>query len=704
MVSLAGVSSYARTNRITLTRSGLIGLGILLLTVILLATDKSDFPSSWRYALRDNVNDWSDWVVANFDWLFGPIGDGVSFMLEELEGFLLWLPWPVTVAGVFLLALRIGGLRLALFAAAGFSYMGLVGLWEPSMTTLSLMGVAVLLSVAIGVPLGILASRSDPLWAIMRPILDGMQTVPVFVYLVPVLLLFGIGNTPAIMATMIFAVPPCVRLTNLGIRQVPTEAVEAAQAFGCTPFQTLIKVQLPMAIPSILLGINQTIMLSLVGVVFAGLVGGGGLGRHVVQNIQRLQLGQALEAGLCIVFMAIVFDRISYALSQRDNTSNLPQQRGFMLLPTGLDRFPVAQAVEGGLAILSGALRRISQVFASGLGMLIDSITGALNSRETVGSAQPFFRTHAFLLTSMAILLVILGVHQFLIQYGEFPSPWHFFLKGPVDSIVDWTTVNLAFLTDRIHEYTFLYGLDPIRSFLLWLPWPVTIIGVFLIAWRLAGLHIALIAAGGLVFIGVVGMWDDTMDTLSQVMVTVVLCTAIGAPLGILMARSNLFESIMKPILDTMQTMPGLIFLVPVIMLFGAGTTSGVIAMVIYSIPPVIRLTNLGIRQVSPVAIESAQAYGLTPLQTLYKVQLPLALPSIMMGVNQTVMFAVAMAVYAALIGASGLGQEVLSAVSRADVGTGVEAGLSLLLMAVVLDRVTQGWSRRRQQALGTHV
>ena len=219
-------------------------------------------------------------------------------------------PWPLVVVALGLLGLRFGGLRLALLTVVGVMFWGAVDMWDPAMSTLSLMGVSVVISVVLGIPLGVWCSQNDRVESAIRPVLDAMQTMPAFVYLLPAIFLFGIGNTGAAMAIIIYAMPPVVRLTNLGIRQVPQTSVEVAQSFGSTRLQTMAKVQIPQAMPSIVLGINQTIMLSLAMVVVASLIGAKGLGEDVLEALQYANVGQGILAGFAILFCAMILDRI----------------------------------------------------------------------------------------------------------------------------------------------------------------------------------------------------------------------------------------------------------------------------------------------------------------------------------------------------------------------------------------------------------
>ncbi|MBA7704179.1 Glycine betaine transport system permease protein OpuAB [subsurface metagenome] len=278
----------------------------------------------------------------------------------------------------------------------------------------------------------------------------------------------------------------------------------------------------------------------------------------------------------------------------------------------------------------------------------------------------------------------------------EFPEFLRIPLADWIDAIMDWVLTNLAGFFDAIGDGV-LFGLLNIEKSLLWLPWLVVVAAVGLVAWRVIGRWWAgLLLAGMLVLIGSFGYWDLAMMTLAIIIVAVIISLALGIPAGIIMARSNRVESIFKPILDAMQTMPSFVYLIPALMLFGLGKVPAVFATIIYAVPPVIRLTNSGIRQVSESVIEAAKALGSTSRQTLFEVQLPLAVPSIMVGINQTTMMALAMVVIASMIGARGLGLEVLLAINRIEIGRGFEAGLSIVLLAIIIDRITSAVASRQ--------
>ena len=277
-----------------------------------------EFPKDIDIPLDVWVDGLMNWVLNTFGGFFDLLGMGILYLLLHTEKFFLWLPWPILVLGVGVLAWRVMGSWLAGLGMAGMLFfVGALGLWELGMMTLALVVASVIVSLAIGVPLGIAMASSNTFQAIIKPILDGMQTMPSFVYLIPALMLFGLGKVPALFATIIYAVPPVIRLTNVGIREVSANVIEAAHAFGSSYWQILFKVQLPLARPTILVGINQTTMMALAMVVIASMIGAKGLGLEVLLAINRIEVGRGFEAGLCIVFMAIIIDRITFSMASR---------------------------------------------------------------------------------------------------------------------------------------------------------------------------------------------------------------------------------------------------------------------------------------------------------------------------------------------------------------------------------------------------
>lgn len=615
----------------------------------------ASFPENWNLQLREPIDQFKSWVIGNRDtqpiflYFFDPLSDLVDVGLRGLEGLLQALPWPTIFILLYAIGYKAGGHRLAIFGVAGLLIMGLFGLWRQSIATFALMGVAVILSLLIGLPLGILTARHPRLEALLRPLLDGMQTMPAFVYLIPMLLFFGIGRVPSVIATVIYALPPAIRLTCLGIRQVDAHAIEAADAYGSTAWQKLVKVQLPLALPSLLLGVNQTIMMALGIVVIAALIGAEGLGWEVLNALRSLRVGQALEAGLAIVLLAVIFDRISYGFSR--TSQQQPTHR-----------------------------------------------TTAPNLTSHV---SPFLLNYIYWAGVLILVLSFLVIDNGALR--DFPANWRLSIREPVDALVDWMKVNLYEIgnlpigTGPFSDFLVIYLLNPLRKlFQDWIPWPIMIALVALLAQQAGGWRLALASAVGMFSLGLLGMWPQSMDTLGQILVAVLLTVIIGAPLGVLAARSNTLEALLRPLLDFLQTIPPFVYLVPVIMLFNVGRVPGIIAAVLYALPPIIRLTNLGIRQVAPAALEAADAFGSTDRQKLFKVQLPLALPSIMLGINQTVMMVLSMVIIAGLVGGGALGLEAVNGLARSQLGLGIEAGLAIVILAIILDRITQGWAQAK--------
>ncbi len=670
----------------------LLGAALLLILYNVFVQPIGAFPADWNIHLRDPLDAFKKWVVGNratsplFLYFFEPISALVDFVIRRSEAFLLWLPWPVIVASFFLLGNKFGGLRLGLLTTLCLLFMGLTGLWDASMQTLALMVAAVLISLVIGIPLGVWTARSSRAEAVLRPILDGMQTMPAFVYLIPVVLFFGIGRVPAVIAAVIYAVPPAVRLTNLGLRRVPEDVLEAAEAFGSTPRQSLVKVEIPQALPSIMTGVNQTIMMALSIVVIASLVGAGGLGDVVLKSLRQLKVGEALEGGLAIVALAILLDRLSAAIS-RISYSSVARHQGFRLLPEGWSHYAWARAIEGGIAALYRACGGLSSGLANALGTLYAPL-----------------RKHGYLLAS---LLVIAALGAICLAFGwtDFPKSWDLSLAKPVDAAVKWAQVNLYEIGDTglgtgpLSDFMSLYILAPLRKiFIEIVPWPALVLLLAAAALAIGTTGLAVACVLSMIFLGLLGMWEASIDTLTQVLVAAVQTVAIGIPLGIWAARNATVERVMRPILDFLQTIPTFVYLVPVIMLFNLGRVPGIIASMLYALPPIIRLTTLGIRQVDETAIEAATAFGSTPDQILAKVQIPLALPQIMLGVNQTIMMVLSMVIIAGMVGAQGLGLEVVDGMQNNRMGQSVEAGLAIVILAIMLDRLTQALAKRQEE------
>ncbi|MEE8507082.1 MAG: ABC transporter permease subunit, partial [Kiloniellales bacterium] len=342
-----------------------------------------------------------------------------------------------------------------------------------------------------------------------------------------------------------------------------------------------------------------------------------------------------------------------------------------------------------------------SRLFAEFLGALAGAAVRPI-SRDAAETLRGFFARHAFFVASATLVVIVYLVDSYLVSYGDFPRAWRLSIREPADAALDWLKVNPSFIavTTGIRYAIFSWLLDPLADFLVALPWWYTIALVTGIMWLSVGRWLALVTLAALFFIGAVGLWETSMLTLASILVSVFLCFLLGVPLGIGMACSDAFEAVMKPVLDAMQTLPPFVYLVPVLMFFGGNVVSAVIATCVYAIPPLIRLTNLGIREVPSETVESARSFGSTFLQTMTKVRMPLALPSIMMGINQAVMMALAMSIITPLIGGGGLGEQVFNALAKVNTGKGLQAGLAIVFLAIILDRLTQAWSQKRKLSM----
>ncbi len=607
-------------------------VGVVALQV---AFASATFPARLDTTFSDPLDRLARWAQSHrrthplFTGFFSPLTRALTWALDSVQGLLEWLPWFVLPAAVGLLILaRTRSRRQAAVAATVILYPGLVGLWPETMATLALMTVSVTLCVLIGAPLGVWCAFRPRVERVVRPVLDAMQTVPAPIYFLPMLLFFGVGPVAGAFATVIYALPPMVRLTTLGIRQVPGEAVEASTMFGASGRQTLLKVRLPMALPAIMTGISQSIMMALGIVVLAALLAAGGLGQVILEALRQRATGRGLAAGLAIVAVATVLDRAARAVAQTDRTRWLGRRPALIALGA-----LVAAAVAGRLA----------------------------------GSVA-------------------------------FPGVAETTLFDPVDSGVIWVRDNLSWFTRPVNDTIVGDVYVPVRDFLTGtVAWPVLVAVPAWLAWRVKGWRLAAFTAAAVLTMGLLGWWADSIDTLTQVAAAVVLSLAIALPLGVWAGTSTRVEAVVGPVLDTLQTLPPFVYMIPVVNWFTVGIVPGMIASVLYAVVPGVRITALGIRQVPTESLEASQAFGATPAQTLLGVRIPLAAPTIMAAVNQVIMMVLAMVIIAGLVGAGALGFQVINAVTRGEVGDGFEVGAIIALMAMVLDRLTQGIGERLQ-------
>jgi len=600
---------------------------------------------SWPHALTVDLTEplgkAGDWIIDNRDshplflYFFGYVSSAVVLSVRAVYLVLLAGGWAGVTAVAALVARRVAGVRMALGTAAAFLACGLLGMWVPTMQTLALMVVAVLASVVLGMLLGLAAGLSDRTYRALRPVLDTMQVLPAFAYLLPVVLVFGIGVPAAVLATVVYAAPPMARLTALGLRDADTGVMEAVASLGATARQRLLTARLPLARKELLLGLNQTIMMALSMAVIASVIGAGGLGDRVYQALASVDVGAALAAGIPIVLLAVVLDRVTGA------------------------------AGEGSLGDASKSVAPWAYAAVVAVSVaLAGRLTGRLDWPEpwVVNIAEPVNRAVDWMTDHL---------------YSGVP-----YIGGTADWAGHFTT----------------WILDPLRDGLQWLPWWSVLLIVAAIAWLIGTWRTALTAVLAMAATGVLGVWKPSLDTLSQVLAAVAVTLVLGFAIGIAAARSARVERRLRPVLDVFQTMPQFVYLIPVVALFGVGRAPAVAAAVVYALPAVVRITTQGLRAVDPAALESARSLGATSGQQLRQVQLPLARPALLLAVNQGVVLVLAVVIIGGLVGGGALGYDAVFGLAQGDLATGLVAGAAIVCLGLMLDRVTQPTERRAKK------
>jgi glycine betaine/proline transport system permease protein len=546
--------------------------------------------------------------------------------------------WLGVVVVATFLAWAFGNVKVAALTAAGLAVLGMQGLWSESMDTLALTATAVMLSLLIGIPLGIWAGLSDRVNAIMTPFLDFMQTMPTFVYLAPLTLVFLIGPASAAIATLIYAAPPVIRITAHGIRGVPQETLEAAQSMGSTRFQLLTKVMLPMTKRTIVIGINQTIMAALSMVTIAALIDAPGLGQVVLKALQSLDVGTAFNAGLSIVVLAIVLDRVTTAASVR---SELARRN-----PTGR----------------SNRLRRP----ALAIGALL-SVVGVYLSYTYVWAAQ--FPANPDLGTP---------------------------IRATADATSQWVQLHFSGATNSFKDTLTDKALNPFQMLLTDSPWWLVCAVIIALALIIGSRRAAIGAAICLAVIVGTGMWADAMTTLAATLVATAAVMVLGLVLGVWMGRSPRSDRLIRPSLDAAQTMPAFVYLVPFVALFAASRFTAIVAAVVFAAPITIKIIADGIAGVPESTIEAATAAGSSRWQIITKVQLPMSMRTIALATNQGLIYVLSMVVVGGLVGAGALGYDVVGGFRQNSLfGKGLAAGLAIVMLGIMLDRVTQAASRK---------
>jgi glycine betaine/proline transport system permease protein len=536
------------------------------------------------------------------------------------------LSWVAVTVAAVALGHYARNIWLGLLAGALMIYLAVFGQWESAMITLASIAIAVPLGVLGGLAQGIAAWRWRWVERALSPILDLMQTIPTFAFLVPILVLFGFGPVAALLATIIYAMPPMVRVTIVALRAVPSEIVDFANMAGCTPWQRMRKVMLPVALPDLMVGVNQVIMLSLNMVIIASMIGAGGLGADVLESLRRLNIGGGIEAGLAITALAVVLDRLGRAISERVARAELRQGNWWQ-------RHPRTTLV-----------------------LVVSLATGALS----------------YLIPALQ----------------EWPKAWQVTTRDFWSGLIEYINVNYFDQLEALRVWFLEILLLPVKRFFLALPWPLLIGILALAGWRLGGPRLAALTLILGLFIAATGLWEQAMITVYLCGLSVVIAMLIGLPIGILAASNETAGKIIGAIVDTLQTLPSFVYLIPVVMLFRVGDFSAMIAVVLFALVPAVKYTAHGLRSVPAELIEAGVVCGCTPFQILRKVRLPMAVPMILLGLNQTILLALSMLVITALVGTRDLGQEVYAALATADVGRGLMAGLAVAAIAIIADRL----------------
>lgn len=557
------------------------------------------------------------------------------------------LPWTVVTGGVAILGYALGGLRLALFVGIAFVYIAIFGQWEPSMQTLSFVLIAAPVAVLLGLILGVWAFRNKTVESVLNPLLNMAQIIPHFSYLVPIMVFFGIGDHAGAIATVIFATPPMVRLTLLGLKKIPPEIAEAGLMNGCTNGQLMRKVLIPSARQDILIGVNQVIMQCLAMVVISSLIGAKGLGNNLLIALNQLRIGTALEIGVCIVLLALVLDRLSlaWAKKQTDYFTDLSfkERHKYSLM------FLVIFVVGVVLAIIG------SQVFKEGFNYL------------------------------------------YIIPHNKGITTAPIWQAG-----VDWIWDTFFYTLKGFNEWLITGVLIPVKQAYLGMPVIATLILTMGIGFIVGGTRSALIIGSLLLFIALTEWWDRALITAYLVTIGVLVSSTIGIVAGTICAQHPKTSRYMLTICDTFQTFPSFIYLIPVIMLFGVTDTSVLIAVIIFATVPATRYTIEGLRSVPAALHDAASMSGVNRLQRYLSIELPLSLPHLALGINQTVVFALTMVIIAAMIGTDDLGQLILGALSdQKGVGNGLMLGVCVAFIGLAIDQVIRTYANQRKEALG---
>ena len=687
---MSALADPVRTARIEFTPgvwaaaiSVLVGAACLLLAPYF--TWLGAWPEAWTLPATDWVGSALTWVLEGIK----PAARGVSHLLQYVMGaanlIFAMTPWPLFIGIVTAMGWFIGGLPMAALGFLGLLFVLLSGYWAEGMNTLALVAVSVPLALFMGLVIGILANEIPRLKSTVSAILDIMQTVPTFAYLTPLLLLFGFGPVVGLIASAIYAAPPMARNVILGLERVESDVRDAAVMSGATRAQQLFQVEIPSAGAQIMVGVNQCLMAALSMVIIAAVIGGfNDIGWEVLLTMRKAFFGQSLLAGLVIVVFAVVIDRMSGALATERKRHDRRVGHGIVVVSAIIAVVSWRLLPDpSSLAVLAP----VAEVVDNGLSRFTVANGAALESLKN---------------TAMFYVLLPLRIG---LDNAVLPFTWGFQWTAQMSAI--WFAAAIVAAGALIVSGRVIGGLilmivaGMIETGIAQLPWPFVLAGATALGWVAGGRKLAILTLFLLSTILLSGLWERALLSLYLSGASVFACAIAGGAIGLFCAVSPLAWRIVRPICDMLQTIPLFVFLIPVLMFFQIGEFSAFLAICAYAIVPMIRYTRHGLVSTPDEMIEAATASGATTWQMLRDVRAPYAAPTILLGLNQTILYAFSMLVIAALIGTTGLGQSIYLALGQADVGLGVSAGAAMAILAFLADRFLQGFATERRRALG---
>ncbi len=663
-----------------------LAVGILCLALEGVAPWLTAFPKGWVLPATEWVGSAMEAFLALIKPAARLFSALMAYPMEGANWILNVTPWPLLIAATVALGWRLGGVTMALMAAVGLGAVLASGYWPQSMNTLALVSVSVPLALLIGGAIGVLANEYPRVRAPVQALLDVMQTVPTFAYLTPLLVLFGFGPVVGLIASAIYAAPPMARNVLLGLQRIEPEIKEAAIMAGGTRMQQLFQVEIPAAATQIMVGVNQCLMAALSMVIIAAVIGGfDDIGWEVLLTMRKAQFGASLLAGLVIVIFAILIDRMSGTLANEKR------------------RYYDGRVSLGLIAL--GAIASIifyGQIQDPGAYALFNSTADRVDA-----GLSAFTSANAEALTAIknGVMFYVLLPLRIGLDQAVLPFTWGFVWTSGMSftlfAVGAAAGLYCAYRGKLTLGVVILIAAGMLETGISQLPWPFVLVGVGALSYVAGGLRLAALSVGLLTTILVSGLWERALLSLYLSGASVFACAVLGGAIGLASAVSPMVWRVVRPICDMLQTIPLFVFLIPVLMVFQIGEFSAFLAIMAYAIVPMIRYTRHGLTETPAEMIEAATASGATRWQMMRDVRAPYAAPTILLGLNQTILYAFAMLVIAALIGTTGLGQSIYLALGQADVGLGISAGAAMAILALIADRIVQGFAEERRKALG---